>query len=93
MKKKIAIIVLVVVSLAFSGCANTKVIDGVEYDTYGLLSKDEKKNEKIQYELVWGNIVWGAILFSSVVAPVYFYGFSMWEPVGKKSEIVGQVSK
>jgi hypothetical protein len=93
MKKKIAIIVLVVVSLAFSGCANTKVIDGVEYDTYGLLNKDEKKNEKIQYELVWGNIVWGAILFSSVVAPVYFYGFSMCEPVGKKGEVVGQVSR
>ncbi len=41
------------------GCADTKVINGVEYDTYGLLNKDDKKNPTIQYELVWGNIVWG----------------------------------
>ena len=84
-------IFLLCVSLA--GCGSTKVIDGVEYDTHGLFNKDEKKNQNIQYELVWGNIIWGAILCETVVAPIYFYGFSMWEPVGKKTGVVGQVVK
>jgi len=87
----ICLIFLLCVSLA--GCGNTKVIDGVEYDTYGLFDKDEKKNPNIQYELVWGNIIWGAILCETIVAPIYFYGFSMWEPVGKKTGVVGQVVK
>lgn len=78
---------------ALAGCANTKNIDGTEYDTYGLFSKDEKKNPKIQYEIVWGNVIWGAVLCETIVAPIYFYGFSMWEPVGKKVETIGAVAK
>ena len=76
-----------------SGCAQSKVIDGVEYDTHGLFNKDEKRNPNIQYELSWGNIILGVVLFETIVAPIYFYGFSMWEPVGKKTEIVEQVVK
>lgn len=76
-----------------NGCAQSKVIDGVEYDTHGLFNKDDKKNPNIQYELCWGNIIWGAVLCETIIAPIYFYGFSMWEPVGKKTEIVGHVVK
>lgn len=78
-----------------SSCANEKVIDGIKYDTYGVLNKDEKVNPNIQYELVWGNIIWGVILIETIVAPIYFFGFSMWEPTGPKSNprIKGQVFK
>lgn len=83
--------ILMILTTTLVGCARTKVIEGVEYDTYGLLNKDEKQSPNIQYELVWGNIIWGAILCETVVAPIYFFGFSIWEPVGKKSDIKGQV--
>jgi len=92
MKKIIAIIIILALFTVVSGCANTKTIDGVEYGTYGLFDKDEKKNPDIQYEIVWGNVVWGAILFETIVMPIYFFGFSMWEPVGKKTPIKGQVA-
>ncbi len=92
MKKIIAIIIILVFLASFLGCADTKIIDGVEYDTYGLLNEDEKRNPDIQYEIVWGNIIWGVIFFETIVAPIYFFGFSMWEPVGKKTLIKGEIA-
>jgi len=76
-----------------SGCGNTMEINGVTYDTYGLFNKDEKKNDEIQYELVWENIILGVFFFHTIVAPIYFYGFSMWEPVGVKTNIIGEIPK
>lgn len=93
MKKITAIIIILALFTVVSGCADTKVINGTEYDTYGLINKDEKQNDAVHYEVVWGNIVWGSILFGTVVAPVYFFGFSMWEPVGPKVNIKGQVAQ
>ena len=80
--KKIALIVALVFT---SACADTKVINGTKYDTYGLLNEDENKNPDIEYRLVWGNIVWGALLIETIAAPFYFFGFSIYEPVGPKN--------
>lgn len=92
--KKFAAVMLVIIMLLVTlGCANSKTIDGVTYDTYGLLNKDEKQNPNIQYELVWGNIFWGAVLVESIFAPIYFFGFSMWEPTGKKTGVKGQITE
>lgn len=87
-----AVILLSVFLLFLSGCGNTKVINGVEYDTYGLINADNKKNPNIEYEVIWGNMFWGAILAETIIAPVYFFGFSLFEPVGPKSPIKGQVT-
>lgn len=79
-------------SLCLLACAQRKTIDGVTYDTYGLLSADEKRNPDIQYEIVWGNVFWSIVLFETAIAPIYFFGFSIFEPVAKKSAIKGQVA-
>jgi len=73
-----------------TGCGDTKTINGVVYDTYGLINV-EKKNLDIAYEPIWGNIIWGIILVETIIAPIYFFGFSMFEPIGKKSPIKGMV--
>ena len=92
MFKKFVVIMLVVSMLFVTiGCGSSKTIDGITYDTYGLLNKDDKQNPNIQYELVWGNIIWGCILVETIIAPVYFFGFSIWEPVGKKTCVPGQI--
>lgn len=67
-----------------SGCGTTRVIDGIEYDTYGLVNKHDIKDPDIEYRIIPGNAVWGAVLFKTVAAPLYFYGFSLYEPVAKK---------
>ena len=91
MKKLISILLIAVVFIV--GCADTKVIKGVEYDTFGLITQSDKRNPDIQYELVWGNIIWGILLIETIIAPIYFWGFSIWEPVGVKTTVKGQIIK
>ncbi len=77
--------------LLLAGCGKPKTINGVTYDTYGLLNSDQKKNPDIEYEVIWGNVVWGAFLCETIIAPIYFAGFSLFEPVGPKPNIKEQV--
>lgn len=73
-------IMLLIILLMLVGCGSSKEIDGVDYETYGFINRDEIRNPKIKYQIVTGNVVWGIIL---CVAPVYFFGFSLYEPVKK----------
>lgn len=91
MKRIIAVAIMLVLVLQIAGCADRKMIDGVTYDTYGIINADDKKNPNIEYEVVWGNVFWGIVLFGTIIAPIYFFGFSLFEPVGKKTAIKGQV--
>ena len=86
MKKITSIIIILCLLIMFSGCGNTKIIDGIEYDTYGLINKEEKRNPDIKYRLIIGNIVWSAILCETIIAPIYFIGFSIYEPYRKAIE-------
>lgn len=79
------IALLSILLILLSGCGNTKTINGVEYDTYGLIDADTKKDPAIEYRIIWGNIVWGAILSETIIASIYFFGFSLFEPVGLKA--------
>lgn len=83
MKKIISIILILSLFILFSGCGNTKIIEDSKYDTYGLLDEDDKRNLDIEYRLITGNIVWSIILCATIVAPFYFIGFSLYEPVKK----------
>jgi hypothetical protein len=42
------------------------------------------KHDSIIYEPSLGNVVWSIVLIETVVAPVYFVGWSIMEPVKKK---------
>ena len=79
------ILALTLISFLLIGCGDTKVIDGIEYGTVGLFTKD-KMPDNIQYEVIVGNVVWSCILVQTIFAPVYFVGFSIWEPVGAKQQ-------
>jgi len=81
MKKIIATLVLISFAFLVVGCGQPRTIDGVTYDTYGFINSDTKKNPKIKYEVSTGNVIWTVILFGSVVAPVYFLGFSLFNPI------------
>lgn len=90
--KKVCVIFLMFAFIAtITGCGDPMVIDDVKYGTFGLINEDEVKNSEIQYELIVGNMVWGIILFETIIAPLYFFGFSLYEPVGKKLPVKGQV--
>lgn len=81
------LISLVLVVLLISSCGKSLVVDKVEYKPVGLISMNTKNNtysDSINYEPCWGNIILGAILVETIIAPIYFYGFSMFNPVSKK---------
>lgn len=85
--------VIVLVGL-LSGCGKTKTIQGVTYGTYGLLNQNEMKNDQIRYEVIAGNVFWAAFFAETLVAPIYFVGYSLFQPVGEASpsRIKGEVN-
>jgi len=81
---KILIIVLVILALTgmtFNGCANDKIIDGKNYETYGLFNKDNIEDQCIKYEVSMLSTILGVIFIQTIIAPIYVFGFSLWEPV------------
>jgi hypothetical protein len=83
-KKTACVTICASMLFTFSGCGDKKTIDSKTYDTYGLLSQNDVKDPGIEYELVVGNLIWGIILIETIICPIYFWGYSLWEPVGKK---------
>jgi len=84
MKKFRLMLVVSVMALGLAACAKSKVIDGVKYEPYGIFNEEQHRNPNIEYEIVFGNIVWSIILIETIIAPVYFIGFAIKQPVGKK---------
>ena len=82
--KKMCIVCLSILFL-FS-CAEDKQICGKTYEPKGMFTQDEK-DENVFYKISAGNVIWGIILIETVVAPVYFWGFSIYQPVELKKGI------
>ena len=86
-KKLISIAVAAAITLA--GCGSPAVITTVdgkakEYPTYGWFNWNTSMSEKVCYDVSVGNVVWSIILIETVIAPVYFIGFSLFNPIGPK---------
>lgn len=80
--KKIAMFVIVAfLAATLSGCGDSKVVKGKDIPTYGLFNQSDKY-EGVEYRVIIGNVVWGILLCETIIAPIYFFGFSLFEPVG-----------
>jgi hypothetical protein len=84
MKRFMSLMLVVMLSFVLFNCGSDKTINGKSYTTYGLINQDDVKNPEIKYRLVPGNLIWGIILIETIIAPVYFFGYSLWEPVSIK---------
>ena len=83
MKKFIAqIMILLFLVATLSGCGDPKVINGKNIPTYGMFNEKNNKFDGVEYRVIVGNVVWAIILCETLIAPVYFIGFSLYEPVG-----------
>lgn len=80
MKKLVAILLI---SCFLIGCASSKQINGTYYDSVGLATLGNK-DDCVQYDFVVGNLIWSILLSETVIFPVYFIGWSIYEPVGEK---------
>lgn len=81
MKKVFCTIVAVSLVFMMVGCGSQKNIKGKTYDTYGFFNQDTNKSPNVKYKVIIGNVIWSIILFETIIAPVYFLGFDLFEPV------------
>lgn len=77
------IIIAALLASFIMSCASNKTINGTCYETYGFINQSENKSEKVKYKICVGNFMWGIILVETVVFPIYFFGFSLYEPIAE----------
>ncbi len=78
---KIFTVLALCITLFAAGCHSSKVLDGKEYDTYGLFDREEIKDKCVHYELVQGNVFWSVVLAGGLfIGPIWLLGFDLYEP-------------
>lgn len=80
--------VILAISVFAVGCGQNATINGVERKPVGLISMNSDLgtfSKKVHYEPCWGNIIWGVVLCETIIAPIYFFGFSMFNPISAKT--------
>lgn len=82
--RKIVTFLLCFVLLCSLGCGDGRRINGSYHDTYGVFSL-EKKDPEVCYTMIVGNVVWSVLLVETLIAPIYFIGWSLWEPVDSEN--------
>jgi hypothetical protein len=80
--KKTLATLLILTMLA--GCGHPLDLNGKTYPTYGFVNENTSKSVDMCYEVSFGNIVWSIIGVENVIMPVYFIGWSLFNPVGPK---------
>lgn len=81
MKKLIAV---VAACSLLAACGRPIDYNGKHYPTHGVFNEDTAKSKDMCYEVSVGNVVWSVILIETIVFPIYFIGWSLWNPVGPK---------
>lgn len=81
------IIFILVVALIFSGCAQSRVLSGTQYEPYGVINRKDEKKENVVYERKKSSVVLSVLFFETIVVPIVLMGFHLYEPYTlKKSE-------
>lgn len=78
---------MIIAILLMVGCSRTKTIDNKTYQTYGLFNESDIKDSNIIYKPCIGNVVWTVITIETVILPVYFIGYDLYEPIAKKPNV------
>jgi len=86
MKRLIGILLLCVIALSATSCAESKQIcwkdgDCAVVQPYGLFNADEKRAD-VSYRVSPGSVIVGIILCETIVAPIVIGGWFVYEPVG-----------
>ena len=80
------LLVLIVMSLTLSSCGQTLSTGQITYPTYGLFNESTDKSKDVCYKISVGNVIWSIILIETIIAPIYFVGFSLYNPVRMKKD-------
>lgn len=75
-----------ITSVLLVACGDSKEIDGVKVQTYGLYNEKDLKCENVEYSLVGQNIALAIISPYTLVVPAAVVAFELFEPEGKLDE-------
>jgi hypothetical protein len=86
--KKI-VLFLMAITLLITSCADSKKFkraDGTEFvaHAYGWADRDTYHINGVEYEVCGGNIVWSILTCETIVGPMIFTAFGLYEPVAYK---------
>lgn len=90
---KIIIVILVVIfgfGAMLSACSAKPEPAVKMYSSYGPLNAGTYQSKNVCYETSGWSIFWGIVLFETIVAPVYFFGYSLYNPVRLKRDPADQ---
>lgn len=93
--KSLLICMALASTLLLSACgAENKTIDGITYGTYGVANEKDMKNPNIEYSMSGWSVFWSVVFSETVVVPIYFIGWDLYQPIGKHdpSWVPGQVA-
>lgn len=76
--KKLILILIVVLSL--TSCADDKIIDGKIAKTYGWANTADR-NDSVAYRVCMGNVFWSIIFCETIFVPIWLTGWELYEPV------------
>jgi hypothetical protein len=80
---------LAAATLILTGCGSPQELTvagkSKEYPTYGFINADTMKSANVCYEVSIGNVIWSIVLVETIAAPIYFLGFSLFNPVSVKN--------
>ena len=77
--KKIILLIFAISLIA--GCGVEKEYRGRTVKTVGVFNiLNDEKNICIKYNVSIGNVLLGAVLIETIIAPIYFFGFDMFNP-------------
>lgn len=75
---------MILIACMLTACGAPIDYAGKYYPTVGIVNQADQRSEKMCYEVSVGNVIWSIILIETIVMPIYFIGWSLWNPVGPK---------
>lgn len=83
-------LLILCVAIILTSCAENKELElngkMKTFEYYGLMDKDEIKNDSINYEVSAGSIGMAIIFSQTFIAPFYVIGWNLYEPKTVKVE-------
>lgn len=70
-------------ALSLAACSSNLTVENTKYESYGLLSPS-KEDKKVCYKANTGDVILGVLFIETVIAPIYIFGFDVFEPVAMK---------
>lgn len=81
---KNSLVLALTLSLLLASCGRPLQVNERTYPTYGFLNESNSRSKNVCYEVSIGNVIWSVILFETIIAPIYFIGWSLFNPIRMK---------